>query len=404
MSAPVLSIVLATHQRREVVLNTIRRLREPQRVPVPHEIIVVDNASRDGTREALRSEGLRVCALAANQGACAREHGLRAARAPFILMLDDDSYPRAGSVERLLAHFQADPKLGAASFMVHLPDGSSECSALPHVFIGCGVGLRTAALRRVGGLDVSFFMAAEEYDLSFRLLGGGWRVESFPDLHVEHLKSPAARQSARTARYDVRNNLRVIARYLPGEQARVYREDWLARYRWLARLNGHEEANARGERAGRRWAALERLTWWRRRLPESALERIFRWREIERRMSALAASGVRELVLADWGKNVYAFVRGAQRAGLRVRAIADDRFARVAAQYRGIPLIPVAEALDLPVHTWVVSNTSFVHADRARERLTPRTPLPIVSWFGAASLARLPADHESVCFPNRPVT
>ena len=154
----------------------------------------------------------------------------------------------------MCAHFEADPRLGAAGFTVHLPDGSQECSALPHVFVGCGVGLRASALQEVGGLDLSFFMQAEEYDLSWRLLQADWKVKIFEDLQVDHLKSPLARRSERTTFYDIRNNLRIIARYLPQPFADIYLEDWLQRYAWIAESAGHTDAFERGLAEGRRLA------------------------------------------------------------------------------------------------------------------------------------------------------
>ncbi|MBW7905033.1 MAG: glycosyltransferase [Phycisphaerae bacterium] len=392
--APSLSVVLATHNRRDVVLATLNRLRVPGVLPAAHEIIVVDNASADGTAAALARHDVRAILLRRNRGACAREYGLRSARAPLILMLDDDSFPRPGCVERMAEHFTRHPRLAAASFLAHLPDGSQECSALPHVFIGCGVGLRTAALRACGGLDLSFFMAAEEYDLSFKLLAGGWGVETFDDLHVEHLKSPAGRRSDRIACYDIRNNLRVVARYLGGEHAAAYRHDWMLRYRWLAERHGHETANARGERAGRFRALIDSCTR-QRRLPPWALEGVFGWSAIERRLRALAESGARRIVLADWGKNVYAFVRGARAAGLEICAIADDRFAAPGRCYRGLPIVQVDEALGLAVHAWVVSNTSFVHADVTAAALRARTPLPVLNWYGLARSDSLSAVRRS---------
>ena len=50
-------------------------------------------------------------------------------------------------------------------------------------------------VREVGGLDRTFFMQAEEYDLSFRLLAAGGKVEIFGDLAVDHWKTPQARRS-----------------------------------------------------------------------------------------------------------------------------------------------------------------------------------------------------------------
>lgn len=379
---PRVSIILATHNRREVVLNTLRQLDACGLDANEREVIVVDNASADGTAQAAADvTGVRVLAQPRNLGSCAKAIGVGQARAEHILFLDDDSYPRPGCLERMMRAFERLPRLGAAAFTVHLPDGSQECSALPHVFVGCGVGFRTAALRAVGGLDLSFFMQAEEYDVSFRLARGGWAVETFADLQVEHLKTPQARRSERTTFYDIRNNLLVANRYLPGEAARIYATDWTLRYRWLAEQAGHKRAFRRGLRAGRWRALLDGLRQHAATLPGEAFEAAFSWRRIEREMGRLVSNGVRRIVLADWGKNAYAFVRGAARAGLTASAIADDRFASPGREYRGVPILRTADAMRMRHDAVVVANTSYVHAERRAAALRAGTAMPVHCWF-----------------------
>jgi hypothetical protein len=302
--------------------------------------------------------------------------------------LDDDSYPHPGAVDRMIAHFQADPRLGAAGFRVHLPDGRQECSALPNVFIGCGVGFRADALRLVGGLDRSFFMQAEEYDLSFRLINAGWKVETFDDLHVEHHKSPCARRSERTVYYDTRNNLIVAARYLPEPYATLYRQDWLQRYGWLAAADGRLPAFLRGAAAGA-WRALwERASYAGHRLMPSAFETLFRVGFLERRLRRLARDGTRRVVLADLGKNVLAFHLAVEAAGTRVTAIGDDRFARPGRRYRGCPILSLQAALQTRPDAVVVSNTSTVHAARTLEKVSLRFGGPVHCYFGTSPPCR----------------
>ena len=381
-SYPRISIVIATYDRRDVTLNTLARLRELELVRSQGEIILVDNASTDGTAAAVREQpGVRLVALDENLGSCAKAVGVEQAQGEFVLFLDDDSYPRPGCLERMLAHFEREPTLGAAGFTVHLPNGNQECSALPHVFVGCGVGLRTSAVREVDGLDRTFFMQAEEYDLSFRLLQAGWRVEVRGDLQVEHLKSPKARRSERTTFHDVRNNLRIIARYLPQYAARVYTYDWLLRYRWLAQREGHHDAFARGLAAGREIAWREHWENWRWRLSRGVFEQVFCWQRIEGHMRRLAGAGVRRIVLADVGKNTYAYWRGARAAGLEVAAIASDDLADGKRAYRGVKLTTVEAAIGLSADAWIISNTSYVHAARRAAALEGCVPCPVYNWF-----------------------
>ncbi|MGE0480889.1 MAG: glycosyltransferase family 2 protein [Phycisphaerae bacterium] len=376
--------MIATHNRRDVLAHTLDQLPRAGLPQHEYETIVVDNASREDVAGVVaRHANAVLVRLRRNRGSCAKAFGVDRARGDYILFLDDDSFPRPWMLPRMIARFAADARLGAAGFTVHLPDGAQECSALPHVFVGCGVGFRTAALRGVGGLDRSLFMAAEEYDVSFRLLRAGWRVEVFGDLHVDHLKSPQARRRERITELDVRNNLWLVDRYLPEPYRSVYARDWEERYGWLAERAGHSAAFARGRRAGRRGAAWRRRTWAGQRLDDASLEAVFAWRRVEAAMRRLYDGGVRCVVLADASKNLYTFYRGARMAGLRVLAIADDALAAPGRRYRRVPVAATDDALARGPDAIVVSNTSYVHAARRVAALGARTALPVHSWFPA---------------------
>ena len=181
-----ISFVLATHNRHDVVKRTLAAIVHCGPPRDLFEIIVVDNASTDGTRNLAMAVADEVVPLDTNEGSCAKAYGLECARGEYVVFLDDDSHPLEGSISKMVAHFRADRRLGAAGFEVILPDGQREGAALPGVFVGCGVGLRLEALRDVAGLDKRFFMPAEEYDLSFRLVAAGWKIAVFPDLAVRH--------------------------------------------------------------------------------------------------------------------------------------------------------------------------------------------------------------------------
>ena len=391
MRAPRLSIVLATHNRLAALAHTLDRLADLQLERGACEIIVVDNASDEDVASVTRGRrDVELLRLKRNTGPCGKAFGVDRARGAVLLFLDDDSSPRAGSIERLLQRFDEDGGLGAAGFTVHLPDGSQECCALPHVFVGCGVGLRAEALRAVGGLDRSLFMQAEEYDVSFRLLQAGWKVEIFGDLAVEHLKTPRARRPQRTTYYDAVNNCRVAARYLPEPYYGVYRQDWLARYRQLAEAHGHQRAFRRGWRVGRLRGLVERPLYRRWRLSAPVLEQVFSWSYVAARMTELRAAGLRRVVLVDYGKNIYAFYRGARRAGLEILAVGDpaqapagDHGPASRAAYRDVPLVPPAEAVRLPADAYVISTTSYVYATQRQAELTGRTRAPVLNWFPA---------------------
>ncbi len=256
--APLVTFLISTRNRRDVLLGTLGELSHAAVWgEVVTETIVVDNASTDGTAAAVAAAypDVRVVRLDRNRRRVREERRAAAGRrgvrpVPGRRLVPDRRQLGSG----WSTTSRTTPQLGAAVFTVTLPDGSQECSAYPNVAIGCGTAFRAAALAEVGGLPDDFFMQAEEYDLSLRLLDAGWDVRRFDDLHVRHLKTPAARQPTRTSRLDARNNLMVATRYLPRRWVVPFAVDWARRYWWIAATKGpgHRRATAVGLAQGSR--------------------------------------------------------------------------------------------------------------------------------------------------------
>ena len=355
------SFVIATYNRRDVLLHCLEQIQQVGPEAGRFEIIVVDNASTDGTARAVaeRFEQVVLLPQAENRGPCAKNAALAAARGEFVVFLDDDSFPQPGSVRRMLEHFARDPGLGAAVFTVNLPDGSRECSAYPDVCIGCGTGLRRAALVEAGGLPEEFFMGAEEYDLSLRLLDAGWRIRGFGDLHVTHLKTPQARFPRRITRLDARNNLLLALRYFPEPWRMIYATEWMERYRLMAAVRGHSGAFWIGALQG----LVRGLAEDHRPISDSAFEQFAKIEQINARMAELKRElGLRRVLLVDLGKNIPAFRLAAARCGLNVAGVADARLGGRGWSYRGWPILSDAAALGLAFDAAIISNLSVVHA------------------------------------------
>ena len=389
---PFISFVISTHNRREELLHTLGKLREvDRRCQLVTETHVVDNASHDGTAAAVAAQfpTVRLHRLKRNRGACAKNLALPYTAGRFILFLDDDSYPTASSLVRMLGHFTASPSLGAAVFDVQLPGGRHECSAYPKVFIGCGTAFRREALDEVGGLPSDFFMQAEEYDLSLRLLESGWDIRRFDDLHVLHRKTPAARQPARTTRLDARNNLTLVARRFPREWVRPFAIDWMRRYHWMAADKGmrHRVAFWAGFAQG-----VVRSTRHRQPVSLRTFERFAMLRQIEQRMrQAVRAGGLRSILLVDVGKNILPFQLAAAACDVRVVAVADDRFAKAGRRYRGVPVLSDAAAAQLDFNAAVIANVSPVHAAARRDQWRALLRRPVLDLFEEPELLQIAA-------------
>lgn len=381
---PRVSFLIATHNRREVLLHTLGRIGGCGLAGHEFEVIVVDNASTDGTAEAVRWQfpGVTLLRQFTNRGPCAKNAGLAMARGEFVVFLDDDSSPERGSIRRMIGHFNADPALGAAVFTITLPDGSRECSAYPDVCIGCGTGFRRGALMDVGGLPEDFFMGAEEYDLSLRLLDAGWRVRPFADLHVAHLKSPLSRFPRKIARMDARNNTLLALRYFPESWRMRYALEWLERYRLMGIANGCHSAFWSGAIAGMaRGLATEP-----RPLGAAAFEQFSKLEQTFQRMSELRERfGARRILLIDLGKNILAYRLAAQRCGLEIAGVADARLGGRGLRYRGMQIFSDAEAAQCSFDAAVISNLSPVHAGQRLmqwRKLEPRRP--VIDFFAPA--------------------
>ena len=390
------SFILSTHNRRHVTLDTLRHVKQCGLSPDAFEIFVIDNASRDGTADAVARQfrDVRLIRLKRNRGSCAKNVALPQARGRFIVFLDDDSHPQPGAVTRMIRKFETHPRLGAAVFTITLPDGSRECSAYPDVFIGCGTGFRRRALAQVGVLPDDFFMQAEEYDLSLRLLQAGWDVRSFDDLHVAHMKSPQARVSRRTTRLDVRNNFRVAHRYLPDPWRRIIANDWMRRYWMIAKRKGHRSAFLRGLIGGAVRSVFDN----REPIDPDVFEQFTRMKQVETRLRrAQKEHGLGTVLLIDLGKNVLPYWLAARECGIRLVGIADDRLAGF--KYRGIPIVNDSVARRLDFDAAVVANTSPVHARQRREFWRQLDARPVIDLFESHSARQLLGEPASVFDP-----
>jgi hypothetical protein len=243
-------------------------------------------------------------------------------------------------------------------------------------------------------LPADFFMQAEEYDLSFRMLGAGWRVQRFWDMPLMHLKTPGARIGVRTTRLDVRNNLWLLARYVPAPLGEALAADWLARYWRMAAVR-----DAEGSRRGRSHrgafirGAAEGFAHWREQhaggvsvLNADTLEQVFKCHAIARRLTrARDEMGLRRIAFGDWGKNMLPFFLAARDLGIEVRGIVDGRLAGPGVEYRGIPVVSEAE-FSGDADAIVVTAMSRVHAERRAAELRRALKAPVVDLFAIQSV------------------
>jgi GT2 family glycosyltransferase len=281
-------VVVLTHDRRDGVLATLARLAAlPERPP----IVVVDNASRDGTADAIvrRCPTVDVVRLARNTGAAGRNVGLLRLRTPYAALCDDDTWWTPGGLARAAALLDAHPRLAIVTARVLVGAEEREdptcaimaASPVPPLapglpgmpllgFLAGASVVRREALLAVGGFEPRLFIGGEEKLLAVDLAAAGWAMAYVDDLVVHHHPS-AARDAGARRRLLARNAV------------------WFA---WLRRpVPSALRATRRvlRERAGRRGCvnALRGLGWVlrdRRVAPpqvEGALRRLDEWEGVD---------------------------------------------------------------------------------------------------------------------------
>jgi len=259
------------------------------------EVLVVDNASTDGSVEAVRSEypTVRVLALPSNRGyAGGCNAGIEAARGRYLVLLNNDTEAEPAWLERVVDALDEHPEVGMVASRIMLHDRRDMlhsagdlygCDGIPnsrgvwqrygppydemrYVFGACGgaMGCRREMLEDVGVFETAFFMYCEDVDLNWRAQLGGWKCLYLPDAVVYHHLS-ATGGGALASFYVGRNTLWVIARNYPWPLLR--RHCWrVATAQWRIAFDAFRAC--RGKAARRRLLGqLVGLLTWPRWLP-----------------------------------------------------------------------------------------------------------------------------------------
>lgn len=230
-SVPVVSVVVVSYNCREALRACLQSL-ESQPDEVGIEVVVVDNASSDGTVSMVRNRfpWVRVIANRANVGfARAANEGLATARATTILLLNPDTVMPSGGIARAWHELERHPDVGMLGCKLVRPDGTFDhackrgfptiASALSYFlrlnrlwprsarfarYTAGGLGedqtgyvdaingafmlVRKDAADAVGPLDERYWLYAEDLDWCHRFWESGWKVLYWPEIEVVHWK------------------------------------------------------------------------------------------------------------------------------------------------------------------------------------------------------------------------
>lgn len=214
---PDLSVSIVNTNSRALLLACLESL-----AGTDAEIVVLDNASEDGSADTVRERfpDVRVIAQSHRAGFGANHNTvIRATTGRYVYVLNEDTTAGDWGFEALTAYLDDHPRVAALGPRLVYPDGRLQDSAwrfptplvsmralltlgrlgvtqsrgdAPRVVdwvMGAAVVLRREALDEVGLFDESFFLYSEEVDLQARLHRAGWEVHYFPRVSVVHHES-----------------------------------------------------------------------------------------------------------------------------------------------------------------------------------------------------------------------
>jgi N-acetylglucosaminyl-diphospho-decaprenol L-rhamnosyltransferase len=236
MDVPIVSIVLVNYNDRRRLLECLASVRRDPGA-AEYEILVVDNASTDGSPEAVRGgfPGVRLIVNPENVGfSKANNQGAAQSRGSFLLFLNTDTLVPPRAIAALLERLRSNPSAGAAGpalvhglgdYQVSFGSRVGYAAQIFQKFVlnprhkralrkrrperevgwlsAACLLCRREAFERAGGFDERFFLYFEDIDLCFRIRKAGWKLLFVPAVEIKHeggattSVSPAVRAASR---------------------------------------------------------------------------------------------------------------------------------------------------------------------------------------------------------------
>ncbi len=223
-----LSIIILNYNTKNLLIQTLKSI-SPK---LTHEIIVVDNASTDGSTQAVINQfpDVKLIQSTKNLGFAAGNNlGLKKAKGQYLLLLNSDTQVVGDALEKAVTYLETHPQVGLLTPKLLLPDGAIDLSChrgfptpinsllyfshlasrFPNsrllsgyhqtykdfdqthpidVISGAAMFIRRQVIDEIGLLDERFFMYAEDIDFCLRAHQAGWQTLYFPEAVIIHHK------------------------------------------------------------------------------------------------------------------------------------------------------------------------------------------------------------------------
>lgn len=219
---PLITVNILAFNRSDDVRITLNKIIRELDYPKDRlEIIVVDNASSDGTKEMVAGEfpGVKLIVNEINTGIAGWNRGFAAGAGDYFFVLDDDSAPVSGFKEAI-RYLEQHEKVGilacniiGGAFITEGTNFQPEQDGIG--FIGCGAIIKRSVVEAIGGYADWIFLYTHEYEYGIRCLNQGYAIRYLRDCVVHHRASTVNRSLKRLITYTTRNELLIAYKYFP---------------------------------------------------------------------------------------------------------------------------------------------------------------------------------------------
>ena len=222
------SVIILNWNRKEDVSLTLTKLSN--QTAKPFEIIVVDNASTDGSIKHITKHfpKVKIVKLLKNIGLAGFNLGMESALGDYFLLLASDSIPNDDLIAKHLTKFKNNPSLGVScpsTFELQTKkylapnrakEGNNKLGYTVTYFDGNGICLRREVFKKTGGYANDYFICLEELEWAVRILSMGFEIKCFTDAVVYNSKALVGGEARkRYGYYYARNWIWFYIQYLP---------------------------------------------------------------------------------------------------------------------------------------------------------------------------------------------
>ena len=225
---PIVSVNILSYNRCDELRITLTKVFEQSYKEI--ELIVVDNASTDGSPEMVEKEfpQVNIIKLKKNIGIAGWNEGFKVALGKYILVLDDDAYPADDAISKAIKEFESDNKIACVALNTYdLNSGqfindfwspselTKEEKFYWPIFIGCSAMFSAERVNLENLMPTDYFIYQHELPVAAEIYLKGYKILFNKNIIAYHRFKDSNLYNKIHDQYRLKNNLLFINKYLP---------------------------------------------------------------------------------------------------------------------------------------------------------------------------------------------